>query len=105
MTYTAYTKDTETLCVVAVKLNQTNVHANSHTTWGVVTCDICGEQFAIGPSRMQGPRIGAEECAKRLQALLNEDHKKTAHTPTGMRFPIEPNRTDEPESVQLPKWG
>ena len=76
MTYTAYTKDTETLCVVAVKLNQTNVHANSHTTWGVVTCDICGEQFAIGPSRMQGPRMSAEECAKRLQAVLNEDHKK-----------------------------
>jgi hypothetical protein len=76
MAYTAYSKNIETLCVVAVKLNQTNVHSPSHTTWGVVTCDICGEQFAIGPSRMQGPKISAEECAKRLEALLNEDHKK-----------------------------
>jgi hypothetical protein len=76
MAYTSYSKGIETTCIVAVRLNQTNVHAPSHTMRGIVTCDICGEKFAIGPSRMRGPRISAEECARRLEVLLNEDHKQ-----------------------------
>ncbi len=81
MTFKPYEKKIEPLCPVAVKLNQTAVHAPAHDTWGTVTCDSCADRFLIGPNRVYGSRISAEECAKRLDARLAEDHKHNkAHT-------------------------
>ncbi len=76
MAYTAYAKKIEPLCPVAVRMSQTNVHAPAHETWGVVTCNLCGEQFVIGGNRIGGSRITAQECAKRLDSLLAADHQR-----------------------------
>lgn len=62
------------LCPVAIKMGQNEVHAPDHETWGTVTCD-CGDQFLIGPSRIYGARITAEQAAKRLESVLEADHK------------------------------
>lgn len=43
---------------------------------GFVTCDSCGEKFFIGRNRIAGSRISAQECAKRLDALLGADHRR-----------------------------
>jgi hypothetical protein len=76
MSYKAYDTSIEPLCPVAIKLHQTSVNAPAHEIWGVVTCAVCQEEFNIGFNRIYGSRISAGECAKRLEALLNEDHKQ-----------------------------
>jgi len=76
MSYTGYDKKIEPLCPVAVRMNQTRVHASAHETWGVVTCDDCGDKLLIGPNHIHGSRINAQEAAKRLEALLAEDHRR-----------------------------
>ena len=76
MAYTPYAKKIEPLCPVAVRMPQTKVHAPAHETWGIVTCDSCGEKFFIGRNRIAGSRISAQECAKRLDALLGADHRR-----------------------------
>jgi hypothetical protein len=72
------------LCPEAVKWHQTAVHA---PTWGIVTCDTCKEEFFIGPHRFHGSRIDAEECAKRVDALLGEDHKHNRAHPDSYEIP------------------
>jgi hypothetical protein len=52
------------------------VHAPAHDIWGTVNCDSCADKFLVGPNRVHGSRISAEECAKRLDAMLAEDHKR-----------------------------
>lgn len=76
MAYTPYARKIESLCPVAVRMSQTKVHAPAHETWGVVTCDLCGEKFFIGRDRIGGSRITAQECAKRVDTLLAEDHRR-----------------------------
>ena len=51
--------------------------APENELWGVVTCDECKEKFVIGPHRIHGSRIGEQDCANRLEALLSEDHKQS----------------------------
>lgn len=75
MSYIDYKIDP--LCPVAVKMGQTAVHAPAHAAWGVVRCDGCDERFFIGPNRIHGSRISAEECARRLEAFLSEDHRRS----------------------------
>ena len=70
-----YEKKLQPLWPVAVKALQTEVHAPDHDIWGIVTCDSCGEQFHLGPNRMFGAKITAEECSKQLQTLLTADHE------------------------------
>jgi hypothetical protein len=76
MNFKPYDKKIEPRCPVAVKLNQTTVHAPAHDTWGTLTCDGCADSFFIGTNRIYGARISAEETAKRLEKLLAEDHKQ-----------------------------
>jgi len=87
MSYKAYDKKIEPLCPVAVKAGQTEVHAPAHETWGVVTCDTCGEKFLIGPNRIYGSRMSAQECAKRLEAFLGEEHSKHRQHPDSYEIP------------------
>lgn len=87
MSFKGYDTRIEPLCPVAIKLRQTSVHAPGHDTWGVVTCDVCKEQFAIGPNRIHGSRITAEECTRRLEARLNEDHKQIKPHADGYDIP------------------
>jgi hypothetical protein len=77
MGFRKYEREIDPLCPVAMKLGQTDVHAPAHDTWGVVMCETCRVEFLIGPHRIRGSRIGAEECAQRLEGLLAEDHKMT----------------------------
>jgi len=60
---------------VAIKLNQSEVHAPDHDTWGVVSCDICKEKFALGRNRIYGSRTTEAECVKELEDLLKADHQ------------------------------
>jgi cysteinyl-tRNA synthetase len=60
---------------VAVKLNQWEVHAPEHDTWGIVSCDRCKDRFGIGPNRIYPSRNGPEECARELEELLKTDHR------------------------------
>jgi len=60
---------------VAIKLNQSEVHAPDHDTWGVVTCESCGEKFALGPNRIYGSRSTEAECVKQLEDILKTDHQ------------------------------
>jgi hypothetical protein len=76
MSYAGYHQKIEPLCPVAVRMGQTRVHAPAHETWGVVTCDGCGDKLFIGPNRVYGSRISAQDGAKRLEALLAEDHRQ-----------------------------
>ncbi len=77
MSFKPYRKKIGPLCSVAVKLGQTAVYAPENELWGVVTCDECRAKFVIGPHRIQGSRIGEQDCANRLEALLSEDHKQS----------------------------
>ena len=59
--YSKYKSQVNTLSPVAIRLGQSQVHAPDHNTWGVVTCDTCKIEFAIGPNRIHGARIGERE--------------------------------------------
>jgi hypothetical protein len=87
MSFKPYDRKIDPLCPVAVKMGQTAVHAPTHDTWGVVTCDACAVKFFIGPNRIHGSRISAQECAKRLDALLAEDHKQNKAHPDSYEIP------------------
>jgi cysteinyl-tRNA synthetase len=63
------------LCPVAIKFDQSEVHAPDHDTWGTVSCENCEAKFAIGPNRTFGSRSTPEVCAKQLEELLSADHR------------------------------
>jgi cysteinyl-tRNA synthetase len=69
-----YKTSLHSLCPVAIKLNQTDVNAPDHDTWGVVSCDNCKDKFALGPNRIYPSRTTEEECVKELEDLLKADH-------------------------------
>lgn len=75
MAFLKYKSQIAPLCPVAVKLGQHEVHAPEHADWGVVSCDSCKDKFAIGPHRLYGARMEAEDAARQLEALLAADHK------------------------------
>jgi len=89
MSYRRYSKDMETLCVVAVKLNQANVHAPSHTTWGVVTCAIGKEQFASAQAGCTGPGLAPKRARRGWNPGSKKITSRTGRTLTGMRFLID----------------
>ena len=60
---------------VAIKLNQWEVHAPDHNTWGVFSCHSCKDKFALGPNRIFGSRTTEAECVKELEDLLKADHE------------------------------
>jgi hypothetical protein len=73
--YSKYKSQVNTLSPVAIRLGQSQVHAPDHNTWGVVTCDTCKIEFAIGPNRIHGPRISEQECVDQFETLLAQDHR------------------------------
>jgi hypothetical protein len=64
------------LSPVAIKCNQSDVHAPVHDTWGTVACAKCKDEFVIGSNHIYGSRSSAEDCAKQLQLVLAEDHRR-----------------------------
>jgi len=60
---------------VAIKLNQWEVHAPDHETWGVVTCDTCKQKFAFGPNRIYGTPATKERLETELRQILKNDHE------------------------------
>jgi len=71
----AYKTSIRPLCPVAIKLNQWEVHAPDHDTWGVVSCDTCKDKFALGPNRIYGSRSTAAACVRELEDRLKTDHE------------------------------
>ena len=43
--------------------------------WGIVTCDVCGKQFAIGTNRIHGSRVTDMQAAETLTIMLEYDHR------------------------------
>jgi cysteinyl-tRNA synthetase len=72
----SYKTSIRPLSPVAIKLNQWEVHAPDHETWGVVTCDICKQKFALGPNRIYGSTTTKERSVKELEDLLKKDHQQ-----------------------------
>jgi cysteinyl-tRNA synthetase len=70
-----YKRALSTLRPVAIKLNQLEVHAPDHDTWGIVSCDGCKDRFALGPNRIFGSRTSDKDCVKELEDLLKTDHR------------------------------
>jgi hypothetical protein len=72
-----YKKQIDPLCtsLVAIKKNQTEVHAPAHEARHTVACEDCDEQFLICTHSLVSPRITVEEAAKRLEVLLDGEHK------------------------------
>jgi cysteinyl-tRNA synthetase len=71
----SYETSIRPFCPVAIKLNQWEVHAPDHDTWGVVSCDNCKDKFALGPNRIYGSRTTEQQCVRELEDLLKEDHQ------------------------------
>ena len=74
VSYAKYKHRLDSLNPVAVKLGQIEIHAPQHDTWGILTCDACGEKFALGPNRIYGSRTGEDACVKELDSILARDH-------------------------------
>jgi cysteinyl-tRNA synthetase len=70
----AYKTSIRPLSPVAIKLNQWEVHAPDHATWGVVSCDGCKDRFALGPNRIYGSQA-EEQCVRQLEDILRTDHQ------------------------------
>ena len=70
-----YRRKLRPLCPLAIKQNQHEVHAPAHDTRVEVTCDACGDKFYVGFNRIYGARTTPEASAKKLEALLAEDHR------------------------------
>jgi hypothetical protein len=75
MSESLYKDELETVGLVAIKLDQTNVCAPGHDTWGVVMCGVCQAKFAVRPNRIYGSRSGEPECVTELESFLAEDHR------------------------------
>ena len=76
MAFTNYKTKIQPLCPVAIKIGQTEVHAPDHDDWGVVRCDQCAAEYAIGPNRIHGSHRKGEDGAKDLEAILKKDHER-----------------------------
>jgi hypothetical protein len=63
-------------CPVAIQLQQFEVHAPEHILWGIVTCDLCGKQFAIGRHRIYGSHITDVQAAEALTIMLEDNHSR-----------------------------
>jgi hypothetical protein len=59
---------------VAIRAGQKEVNAPEHETWGIVTCDQCGEKFHIGPHRIYPEQ--ADEYVKRFEEMLADEHRR-----------------------------
>jgi len=75
VSYEKYKNRLGSLNPVAVKLGQTEIHAPEHDTWGVLTCNTCGEKFALGPNRIHRNDASEATCVKELESFLVRDHK------------------------------
>jgi hypothetical protein len=74
--FSSYKEKLSSLSPVAIRLMQTDIHAPEHDNWGVVTCDTCEAQFAIGPNRIYGARASQQDCVDRFETLLAHDHQR-----------------------------
>jgi hypothetical protein len=60
---------------VAVKLNQMEIHAPQHRHRGIVTCELCHEQFGVGDHTLFPSTQTWGHSVAKLEALLAEDHR------------------------------
>lgn len=75
MALEAYKAELNAIGPIAVRIGQLNLRAPQHSTWGVVSCDVCQAQFAIGPNRHYGSRVPEADCIEELKRFLATDHQ------------------------------
>ena len=73
--HSPYKTSIDPISPVAIKLNQREVHAPNHLTWGLVSCSGCKDTFAFGPNRIYGTQRSKEDLETELRTLLEADHK------------------------------
>ena len=63
------------LSPVAIRLNQTEIHAPEHQNWGTVKCSDCGAEFAVGHNWLypEGPK---DPYLQALRGILAADHQE-----------------------------
>jgi transcription elongation factor Elf1 len=71
-----YKTEIQTLNVVAVKKDQTDVKAPDHDNWGTVTCDSCRAEFLIGPPTLFAVAGTANVYVKKLEEILAGEHTR-----------------------------
>ena len=76
MRYEKYKTAISPLCPVAIQLRQFDVHAPEHIMWGIVTCEACRKQFAIGRNRIHSSLITDVQAAEALAIILADDHRR-----------------------------
>jgi len=72
----SYKSSIRALSPVAIKLNQWEVHAPDHDTWGIVSCEGCKDRFALGPNRIYGSKSTEQQYVMELENKLKEDHEQ-----------------------------
>jgi len=71
-----YERQLHSLDPVAIRLEQRRVNAPEHDGWGHVTCEACGDTFALGYNRIFGDRMAEAKCVALFEGILAEEHKQ-----------------------------
>lgn len=61
---------------VAIRLHQERVTAPGHADWGHVTCQSCGDTFALGYNRIFGNKAAEAKYLARFEDILGDEHKR-----------------------------
>ena len=72
--YSKYKSHISPLSPVVIKCDQVEVNAPQHDTWGVITCEVCNDRFAIGPNRIHTSRMTGQDAVQQAETLLAQDH-------------------------------
>jgi hypothetical protein len=71
-----YEKQLHSLGPVAIRLEQRRVNAPGHADWGHVTCESCGDTFALGYNRVFGDRAAEQKCVAMFERILADEHRR-----------------------------
>jgi hypothetical protein len=69
-----YKSETHTPNPVAIRLDQTEVHAPGHKDWAQVTCPACPDKFSIGHHQAFPSISTKQQVTKELLSALADDH-------------------------------
>jgi hypothetical protein len=71
-----YERQLLSLDPVAIRTGQRMVNAPDHADWGHVTCQGCGDTFALGYNRVFGDKAAEGRCVGMFEGILAEQHRQ-----------------------------
>lgn len=71
-----YERQLRSLDPAAIRVGQRRVNAPGHADWGHVTCESCGDTFALGYNRLFGDRAAEAKCVAMFEGIVAEEHKQ-----------------------------